>query len=149
MATPVTWLGPGIIKVPPPPYSGGNGQLPTAPPDTPTLNPDGSLSPPGGTGNVPPVYPGPVPGGAETPLGDVPVDGDPSTTDGASLGDVLTWSTGNPVLDAAAGGLAGYAAAPPAQRAVYAAAGAVSSGLLGVLGVLGVVGAALFFRGRR
>lgn len=142
MAT-VPWLGPGVIKVPP---QFGDGQLPTAPPDTPTLNPDGSLGPP--LGQTPLTPPG---GATDTPLGDVPVDGDPSTTEGLSLGDALTWSTGNPLADAAAGGLAGYAAsqsAPPGQRPYYAAAGAVAAGALGVLGIIGVVGTALVL-GRR
>ena len=135
----VQWLPPGIVKVP-----GTTTYQPATPGGIPTLNPDGSLTPAPNGGNAPPL-----PGGSvDTPLGMVPVEGDPSTTDGLSWCDALTYSTGSPLLDASAGAVAGYLVAPPAARLAFVGAGALGAGLLGALGVLGVVVAGVVMRGR-
>jgi hypothetical protein len=138
----VQWLPPGVVQVP-----GTTTYQPQYPGGIPTLNPDGTLTPNPST-PAPPAPPGN--GGIQpTPLGDVPVEGEPSTTEGLSWSDALTYSTGSPLLDASAGAVAGYLVAPPAAKAAFVAAGALGAGLLGALGVLGVVAVGVAMRGRK
>jgi hypothetical protein len=52
----------------------------------------------------------------------------------------LSQSTGSALIDAAIGGAAAYAFAPPGAKARYALGGAVATGLTGALGLVATMG---------
>lgn len=86
--------------------------------------------------------------GSDGDLATVPVVGQASTTEGWSVGEALTSSSGSILVDATIGGALGYLIAPASKRALYVLVGAGGAGIVGVLGLVGLITLAFIDRGR-